>query len=72
MSRGIFYGCYRDIQHYFLLKEKDEMAKRGDCSRIRRLQKSMNSPLPPNALPIATQFGELIARCEETYERSLA
>jgi hypothetical protein len=71
MSRGIVYGFYQDVRHYFLLKEKEEMAKRGDCPIIRRMRRDMNSPLPPDALPVATKFGEWIARMEEDYESSL-
>lgn len=65
MDRGIFYCFYRGIQHYFLLNEKDKRAREGDSPNIRRLYNGMHSPLPQDALPIATEFGELMARISE-------
>jgi len=68
---ALLYSIYRSIQHYFLLQEKKERAKFGDCPKIRRLRNIMNSPLPPDALPVARKFGEMVYRCEEAQRKSL-
>jgi len=69
---NILYPTYRNIQHYFLLREKEKRAKVGDCPKIRRMQRIMNSPLPADAMPLARQLGDLIGRLEDAYERDLA